>query len=107
MTLIKFQLPTEGRALALPFMLHLLYWHVLPLISNYRLLCAVMSDDSSCNNSEKIVHGYLHGTLAWLTDGEKMRICQTIKSSKEGNWLLQSIESRKRAQSSLIYTFAI
>lgn len=49
------------------------------------------------------MHGYLHGTLAWLTDGEKMRISQTIKSSKEGNWLSlrKTIESRKCAQSTV------
>lgn len=50
---IKLQLCPEGRATALP----LLHW---PHISNYRLLCVVMSYDLSCNHSKKI-------TRAWIS----------------------------------------
>lgn len=47
--------------MALSLMLQLLLQHVLSPISNNILLCdEVMSDDSSCNNSEKI-------TSAWIS----------------------------------------
>lgn len=83
----------------MPFTLHLLRWHVSHHISNYRLPCVVMNDDSSCNTLEKI-------TSAWMSLSCLAGSCRKNKTYQifKGGQLALNRVSKLKPKTCSVYT---